>query len=151
MNQISWKRCGELAEGKPVRAAQLGGRQVPFNRAGASESKLIGLRSSPGMGEPSPRDRARRSPQSGPLRGGTACREASAVQWLGNQAHGNEARKTTVGSPERAARHPGGCGVKARMESCRGKNDMECASAHPARVIGRVVRASIQMRSNGRA
>jgi hypothetical protein len=30
-NQISWKRCGEIAVGKPVRAARLFGRKVPFN------------------------------------------------------------------------------------------------------------------------
>ena len=38
MNQISWKRCGEIATGKPVRAAPLCGGKVPFNRAEANES-----------------------------------------------------------------------------------------------------------------
>jgi len=38
-NQISWESCGEIATGKPVRAAPLCGRKVPFNLAGAIEDK----------------------------------------------------------------------------------------------------------------
>jgi hypothetical protein len=36
VNQISWERCGEIAAGKPARAARLCGSKVPFNLEGAS-------------------------------------------------------------------------------------------------------------------
>ena len=72
-------------------------------------------------GKQAARKRRVRSRECVTREGGTACREASAVQWLG----------------------------KARMQSCGGKNDIECPSAQPSRVVGWVVRSSIQMQSSG--